>query len=76
MRALGAVEEVFLLALFAFGGGGVGVGVGDLGGSAVGSRVYGVVPPDDGAEGGGGEDVAGRWEILVSGRDEVEGMVG
>ena len=58
MRALGAVEEVLLLALLALGGAGVGVGVGDLGGSAVGDRVEGVVHGDDGGEGGGREDVA------------------
>ena len=63
--ALGAVEEVFLLALLAFGGAGVGVGVGDFGGAAVGGRVDGVVPGDYGGEGGGGEDVAWRRGLLV-----------
>lgn len=58
MRALGAIEEVFLLALFALGGAGVGVGVGDFGGSAVGTDVHAVEPGDDGGKGGGGEDVA------------------
>ena len=65
MRALGAIEEVFLLALFAFGGAGVCVWVGDLGGFAVGTDLDGVVPRDYGGEGGGGEDVAGRREVLL-----------
>ena len=58
MRALRAVEEVFLLALLALGGAGVGVRVGDLGRSAVRSGVDAVVPCDNGGEGGGCEDVA------------------
>ena len=57
MRALGAVEEVAFLALFGFGGAGVEVWVGDFGGAAVGAYADGVVPGDDGGEGGGGEDV-------------------
>lgn len=61
MRALGAVEEVLLLALFAFGRGGVGVWVGDLGCSAVLADVDHLVPGDHGGEGGGREDVAG-WK--------------
>ena len=65
MRALGAIEEVFLLALFAFGGAGVEVWVGNFGGFAVGTDVDGVVPRDYGGESGGGEDVAGRRETLV-----------
>ena len=68
MRALGAVEEVFLLALFALGGAGVEVWVGDLGGSAVGTDVDGVVPCDYGGEGGCREDIAGRKGMLVSRR--------
>lgn len=60
MPALGAVEEVFLLALLAFGGAGVEVRVGDFGGSAVDAGVGGVDPRDYGGESGGGEDVAGR----------------
>ena len=48
MGALGAVEEVLLLALLALGGAGVGVWVGDFGGAAVGPDVDGVVPRDDG----------------------------
>lgn len=63
MGALGAVEEVLLLALLALGGAGVGVWVGDFGGAAVGTDVDGVVPCDDGGQGGGGEDVAGRREV-------------
>ena len=59
VRALRAVEEVFLLALFAFGGAGVGVWVGDLGGSAVGTDHEAVVRGHEGGEGGGCEDVAG-----------------
>lgn len=58
MRALGAVEEVFLLALFAFRGAGVGVGVGHFGVTAVVASVDAVPPCDYGAEAGGGEDVA------------------
>ena len=46
MRALGAIEEVFLLALFAFDGGGIGVWIGDFGGSAVVGGVEGVVQVD------------------------------
>ena len=65
MRALGAVEEVFLLALFAFGGAGVEVWVGDLGGFAVLTDIGAVVPCDYGGEGGGGKDVAGTRETLV-----------
>ena len=65
MRALRAVEEVFLHALFTFGGAGVGVWIGDLGGAAVGTDVDGVVPCYEGAEGGGCEDVAGRKDVLV-----------
>lgn len=79
MRALGAVEEVFLLALFALGGAGVEVWVGDLGGSAVGTDVDGVVPCDYGGEGGGCEDVAGRKGMLVSRRKrmiERAGLIG
>ena len=34
MGALGAIEEVFLLALFGLGGGGVGVRIGDFGRAA------------------------------------------
>lgn len=60
MRALRAVEEVLLLALLALRGAGVGVWVGDLGGAAVGAHLEGVVARDEGAEGCGGEDVAGR----------------
>ena len=68
MGALGAVEEVLLLALLALGGAGVGVRVGDLGGAAVGAGVGGVVQRDDGGEGGGREDVAGcRKGVRVSG---------
>ena len=37
MRALGAVEEVFLLGLGGFGGTGIGIGVGDFGRSARGA---------------------------------------
>ena len=62
VRALGAVEEVFLLALFAFGGAGVGVWIGDFGAAAVVSHVEGVVQCDHGGEGRGREDVAGRKE--------------
>lgn len=43
MGALGAIEEVFLLALLGFGGGGVGNWVGDLRGFAVGAGKDGVV---------------------------------
>lgn len=43
VRALRAIEEVFLLALFALGGAGVGVWVGDFGGAAVGADHEGVV---------------------------------
>lgn len=46
MRALRAVEEVFLLALLALRGAGVGVWVGDLGGAAVGAHFEGVVARD------------------------------
>ena len=66
VRALGAIEEVFLLALFAFGGAGVGVWIGDFGRAAVGSHVEGVVQCDHGGEGGGCEDVAGRREREMS----------
>ena len=59
VRALGAVEEVFLLALLALFGAGVGVRVGHLGGAPVGPDVYGVVPRDHGGQSGGCEDVAG-----------------
>lgn len=62
VRALGAIEEVFLLALFAFGGAGVGVGVGHFGGPAVATDVEGLICRDYGGEGGGGEDVAVRRE--------------
>ena len=65
MGALGAVEEVLLLALLALGRAGVGVWVGDFGGAPVGPDVDGVVPRDDGGQGGGGEDVAmRRREVL------------
>lgn len=60
MRALGAIEEIFLLALFAFGGAGVGVWVGHFGASAVVTDIEAVITCDYSAEGGGGEDVAGR----------------
>lgn len=63
MRALGAIEEVFLLALFAFGGAGVGVGVGHFGGLAVLTDVDAVPARDYGGEGGGGEDVAARRKM-------------
>ena len=63
--ALGAVEEVFFLALFAFGGAGVGVGVGDFGGFAVAADQEAVECGYYGGEGGGGEDVA-NWEEGVS----------
>ena len=52
MSALGAVEEVGFFGLFGFDGGGVGVWVLDFGGFAVGGGVYGVVPGDNGGEGG------------------------
>ena len=68
VRALRAIEEVFLLALFAFGGAGVGVWVGDFGGSAVGTDHESVVRCHYGGEGGGREDVAGRAETLACGR--------
>ena len=77
MRALRAIKEVFLLALFAFGGASVGVWIGDFGGSAVGPHVYRVVPCDYGGEGGGGEDVAGEnWLVCGGGRMRGEGHGG
>ena len=50
MRALGTIEEVFFLALFAFGGAGVGVGVGHFGGPAVLTDVEGMIYRDYGGE--------------------------
>ena len=76
MRALGAIEEVFFLALFAFGGAGVGVGVGHFGGRAVTTDVDAVPCRDYGGEGGGGEYVAGREKRGVSlglGKDDRGG---
>ena len=60
VRALRAVEEVFGLVVFGFSRGGVGVWVGKFGGSAVGADAEGVPGGDEGGEGGGGEDVAGK----------------
>ena len=78
MRAHGAIEEVFLLVLFAFGGAGVGIWVGDLGGSAVETDVNAVAHRENGGEGGGGEDIAGRKRVLVQGRSRMikEGRYG
>ena len=71
VRSLRAIEEVFLLALFAFGGAGVGVRVGDFGGSTVATDHEGVVRCHYGGEGRAREDVAGRAETLVCGRRMV-----
>lgn len=68
MRALRAVEEVFLLALFAFGSASVCVWVGDFGSSAVATDHESVVGCYYGGEGGGCEDVAGRAKTLACGR--------
>lgn len=68
MRALRAVEEVFLLALAGFGVGGIRVRKGDLGRAAKFGGVEGVPGCDEGGEGGGAEDVAGGggWGVSLS----------
>lgn len=76
VRALGAIKKVAIFILFGLGGRGVGVWVGDFGGAAVGAGADGVVPRDEGGEGGGGEDVAvgekggvwGQWALEDGGR--------
>lgn len=76
VRALGAVEEIFLLVLFAFGGAGIRVGVRHFGRAAVDAGVDAVPIGDYGGEGGDGEDVAGRKKgdvSLGSGDDERGG---
>lgn len=89
MRALRAVEQVFVLVLLGFGVRGVSVRVGDFGRTAVFGGVDAVPGRDEGGEGGDAEDVAGcgkgvlvrdlnicwRWGCRWEGGGEVDGPV-
>lgn len=71
MRALSAIEEVSLLALFGFVARGVRDWIGDFGRFAVFARVEGMPGCDEGCESGGAEDIAAGNE-QVSTRAETE----